>query len=760
MRQRSPTSFSRLLRNAVLAFILGGATALVAYSVYSWEREEQEVRGTLSILSSFLATVSQSFFDNLGNGLVPLGQLLEQNRLLDAPEGSRRHLLEFQGRYPEVSAMAVFAPDGRMLVNTAVKAGDPLPDFRVDPPYIRRLLQDMQNPAPYIIGAPEFGKALQRWRFAIRHVVRDRDGRPRFLIQAAIPLEHEGSFLHQLPIPPSSFIGLLRADGYQQARWPIKDTSAIYGQLSKGAVAEAIRANPGIKSGVTRGTSYWRDSRGQRIAAFTRLTRADMYAYVSAPWSYVLRQWWMHNAPVLLLSLLFLVISAAAAYRIRMHEKSHREALIAQARRDGLTGLPNRAAAEEMMGFCINMSRTLNCQFSVLFVDIDRFKDINDSLGHAVGDQLLISVSKLMQKTLRDEGLLSRLGGDEFLVVLPTRNVEAAVSITERLLEAFKSPIQVGEHSLQVTPSIGIAQFPEHGEDIGTLLKHADTAMYEAKRQGRNAFSIYMDQLGERVRERVETEHLLREAVRQGSFKMVYQPILDMRSGRIVGAEALVRWVRPDGTVVLPGHFIGIAEDSGLIHPLGEWVLRTTLDQLKRWNDAGHDLWVAINISPRQFQDPNLIQKIDTALRESGVAPCRLELEITESVAMFNPEASMRILGNLKAMGLRIAIDDFGTGYSSLSYLKRIPADKVKIDKSFVDGIDKEVDDTAIVHMVLALAEVLEKTVVAEGVETAEQFRALLGLNCRYAQGYWISRPVLPGDFIRLVDRAVTLPSA
>ena len=270
MRQRSPTSFSRLLRNAVLAFILGGATALVAYSVYSWEREEQEVRENLSILSSFLATVSQSFFDNLGNGLVPLGQLLEQNRLLDAPEGSRRHLLEFQGRYPEVSAMAVFAPDGRMLVNTAVKAGDPLPDFRVDPPYIRRLLQDMQNPTPYIIGAPEFGKALQRWRFAIRHVVRDRDGRPRFLIQAAIPLEHEGSFLHQLPIPPSSFIGLLRADGYQQARWPIKDTSAIYGQLSKGAVAEAIRANPGIKSGVTRGTSYWRDSRGQRIAAHQR----------------------------------------------------------------------------------------------------------------------------------------------------------------------------------------------------------------------------------------------------------------------------------------------------------------------------------------------------------------------------------------------------------------------------------------------------------------------------------------------------------
>jgi diguanylate cyclase (GGDEF)-like protein len=749
-----------LLRNAVLAFILAGTTALVAYSVYSWEREEQEVRGNLTILSSFLAAVSQSFFDNLGNGLAPLGQLLDQNRVLSEPEASRRHLLEFQKHYPEISAMAAFAPDGRMLVNTAVKPGDPLPDFRKDPPYIQHLLRDMESREPYVVGAPEYGKAIQRWRFALRHVVRDQKGRPRLLIQAAIPLEREGGFLHQFPIPPGSFIGLLRADGYQQARWPIESPSSIYGHISKGPIAEVVRADPGVQSGFTRGMSYWKGGEGQRVVAFTRLARGDMYAYVSAPWSYIWRQWWSHNAPVLLLSVLFLAASSIAAYRIRMHEKSHREALIAQARRDGLTGLPNRAAAEEMMGFCINMSRTLACQFSVLFVDIDRFKDINDSLGHAVGDQLLVAVSKVMKEVLRDEGMLSRLGGDEFLVVLPTRNVDAAVSITERLLEAFNSPLQVGEHSLQVTPSIGIAQFPEHGEDIGTLLKHADTAMYEAKRQGRNAFSVYMDQLGERVRERVETEHLLREAVRQDSFKMVYQPILDMVSGRIVGAEALVRWVHPDGTVVLPSHFIGIAEDSGLIHPLGEWVLLTTLAQLKAWNDAGHDLWVAVNISPRQFQDPNLLAKIDMALRKSGVPPERLELEITESVAMLNPEASLRIMNNLKSMGLRIAIDDFGTGYSSLSYLKRIPADKVKIDKSFVDGIDKEVDDTAIVHMVLALAEVLEKTVVAEGVETAEQFRALRGLNCRYAQGYWISRPLLPSDFIRMVEQAVTLPSA
>jgi len=754
----SPASFTQLLRNSVLALVLGGTVALVAYCLHSWQREEEEVRDSLLIQSNFLAALSQSFFDNLGNGLDPLGQLLEKNGILENPQASRGLLETFQSRYPEVVAMAVFAPNGEMLINTAVKPGKPLPDFRKDPPYIKRLLQDMVNPAPYVVGPPEFGKALQRWRFAIRHTVHDANGQPLFLVQAAIPLERDGTFLHQLPVPPNSFIGLLRADGQQQARWPVEDTSEIYGKMSEGPIAQAVLKNPGIQSGFVRGQSYWSDSQGQRVGAFTRLSRGDMYAYVSAPWNYVWGQWWTHNAAVLLLSLLFLLAASFVAYRIWVREKLHRQELISQARRDALTGLPNRAAAEEMIQFCIDMSHTLDRKFSMLFVDIDRFKDINDSLGHAIGDLLLIEIAKVIKETLREEGMLSRLGGDEFLVVLPARGVDTAVDIAERLINAFKQPIKVGKHSLQVSPSIGIAQSPEHGEDIDTLLKHADTAMYEAKRQGRNGFSVYMDQLGERVRERVEIEHYLRAAIRDNLFKLYYQPIVDMGSGHIVGAEALLRWVRTDNTVIMPQYFIGIAEDSGLIIPLGDWVLSTALAQVKAWNDAGHNLWVSINISPRQFQDPNLVEKVAAALRASGVEADELGIEVTETVAMLNPEVSSRILGDLKAMGVRISIDDFGTGYSSLSYLKRIPADKVKIDKSFVDGINLEVDDTAIVHTILALASVLNKTVVAEGIETEDQYTALHGLNCGLAQGYWISRPVPADDMTSLLEHGGALP--
>ena len=749
----SPTSFSRLLRNSVLALVIGGTAALVAYCLHSWEREEEEVSNNLLIQSGFLAAASQSYFDHVGSGLKPLGQLLEKDNILSSPMSCRELLGEFKTRHPEVAAMAVFAPSGEMLLNTAVQPGDPLPDFRKDPPYINRLMQDMASREPYVIGAPEFGKAIQRWRFAIRHVVRNANGQPRFLVQAAIPLERESTFLHQLAIPPNSFMGLLRADGYQQARWPIDDPSAIYGKISEGPIAQAVKNNPGALSGVMQGESYWIDSTGPRVAAFTRLPQEEMYAYVSVPWTYVWQQWWMHNAAVLLMSLLILAVVSIAARHIWKREKQHSQELISQARRDALTGLPNRAAAEEMMQFCMDMSHNLEDRFSMLVVDIDRFKDINDSLGHATGDLLLVEISSVIKRALGDEGMLSRLGGDEFLVMLPSRKLDTAVAIAERLISAFRQPIQIGKHAMQLSPSIGIAQFPEHGNDIETLLKHADTAMYEAKRHGGDSYSVYKDELGKRVQERVEMERMLRAALRDSRFTLAYQPVIDMRSGQIVGAEALVRWVHEDGSIIMPQHFIGIAESSGLIIPLGDSVLQKALAQVKAWNDAGHDLWVSVNISPRQFQDPHLVEKISAALTENGVDPDQLGIEITETVAMLNQEASSRILGELKAMGVRIAIDDFGTGYSSLSYLKRIPADKVKIDKSFVDGINLEADDTAIVHTILALAGVLDKTVIAEGIETEEQYMALKDLNCHLAQGYWISRPVPPDEFTPLLTR-------
>ena len=756
------SSFPKLLRNAVFAFILAASIALGAYGVYSWQREKNEIRDNLSILSRFLALASQAFFDSLGNGLVLLGQSLDKSNLLENPEAARAELLSFQLRYPEIRAMVIFSPDGKMLLNTAVPAHRALPDFRTDPPYIKQLKLDFKAGQRYTIGAPEYGKALQRWRFALRHVVRGTDGAPRFLVQASIPLEQEGTFLHQLPTPDSSIIGLLREDGFQQARWPAADPMQVYGQPSKGPALRLIQENPGLRAGFFSGMSLWPGSHGERFGALTRLPEAQMYSYISVPADYLWRRWWLHNQPVIIVSLVFLTLFGLMAYRITLRERYHRGALVDQSRCDALTGLPNRAAVEDVIQLCIKMSRAMQHQFTVLFLDIDRFKDVNDSFGHAVGDQLLIESTKLIQGVLRGNDLLARLGGDEFLIVLPMSGPEVTLQIAERLLQAFQNTLTAGEYSLRVTPSIGIALFPQHGEDVGTLLQHADTAMYEAKREGRNAFTFYAEQMGERVRQRVQLEHDLREAIRAGAFHMLYQPIVELRSGRIVGAEALVRWSKPNGEVVLPEDFIGVAEESGLILQLGEWVLRDVCSQIKRWSADDLNVWITMNISPRQFQDPELVRKIEMALREFDLRPEMLELEITETAAMLNPEASMRIMGSLKALGMRIAIDDFGTGYSSLAYLKRIPAGKIKIDKSFIDGLNIDADDNAIVHTILALAKELEKMTVAEGVETEDQFKTLRSLGCELAQGYLISRPLPPAAFIAFVARSagqVIIPS-
>ncbi len=741
MRVPRAASFSRLLRNALLTFLMVGTVALISYGVYGWHREERDVRENLLIFSGFLASASQAFFDELGNGLAPLGALLDQADFRTNPEAFRPHLLNFQHRHPQVRAVAIFAPDGEMLLNTAVMPGERMPDFRLDPPYIKQLLADMASPAPYTVGPPEFGKAIKLWRFSVRHVVRDGDGKPKLLVQAAIPLEKKGTFLHQLPVPENSYIGLLRTDGYQQARFPMVDPTSTYGRLSPGPAARVILENPGMSEGYFSGRSPWAAGDKQRISAFTKLPKMDMYAYVSVPASYVVNRWWRHNVPILISFVVFFSIFVVIAYRVTKRERFHSRELVELAERDALTGLPNRGCLNGILEANISIARAAQSQFSILFLDLDRFKGINDTLGHAVGDRLLIKVTQTIQPLLRRGDVLGRFGGDEFLLILPGSNESGAVLNTQRLLDAFNIPFEIKGRALRITPSIGIAIYPDHGSDIETLLKHADTAMYESKRLGRNAYTVYAEQMGSRVRERLELEHALRDALQGDAFRLVYQPIVDMQSGRIVAVEALVRWLMPDGSLRSPGEFIQAAEDSGLIIPLGQWVLHTACLQLKQWVSSGLDLRVAVNLSTHQFQDPHLMEKVTATLRETGLDAARLELEITESAAMLNPEESMKTLAALAAQGVRIAIDDFGTGYSSLSYLKRIPADTIKIDKSFVDGVG-QTQDATIVRAVVALARALEKVTIAEGIETEAQFDVIQAMGCDFAQGYWISRPL------------------
>jgi diguanylate cyclase (GGDEF)-like protein/PAS domain S-box-containing protein len=414
---------------------------------------------------------------------------------------------------------------------------------------------------------------------------------------------------------------------------------------------------------------------------------------------------------------------------------------------DELTHLPNRNLFLDRLQQAIFEADRTEHLVAVLFLDLDRFKTINDSLGHTVGDQVLIQSAKRLNSVLRAGDTISRLGGDEFSIVLSDiHNVMDCTLIAEKLIECMSKPLVIGDRELVVTVSIGITIYPFDNAEIQGLLKNADMAMYHAKEAGRNNFQFYSSSMADKASERMGLEMSLRRALNEDELVIHYQPILDMTSGAIVGVESLVRWMHPHRGLMGPDNFISIAEETGLIVPLGQWVLRTTCEHAKVLDDMGLVIpKFAVNLSPRQFRDPNLIQGIRDIFKESGFDPKRLDLEITENLLMGDTDTVREQLYELTKLGIELSIDDFGTGYSSLSYLRQLPISNLKIDRSFVQELPDNADDSAIVSSTISMAHYLGMKTVAEGIETREQLRFLKHAGCDIAQGYLISRP-LPLD--------------
>ena len=410
---------------------------------------------------------------------------------------------------------------------------------------------------------------------------------------------------------------------------------------------------------------------------------------------------------------------------------------------DALTGLPNRPLFMDRLIMSVAQASRSNQKLAVFFLDLDRFKDINDSLGHSTGDGLLKAVAERIHRCIREGDTVARLGGDEFTLLIPRiDHVEDAAKIAQKIIETLKIPFSILDHELFVTTSVGISVYPDDGTDPETLVRNADTAMYRAKDQGRDNYQLYTPAMNARALERLALENMLRKALSHRELVLYYQPVADMKTKNVVGVEALIRWRHPERGLISPAHFIPVAETSGLIIPIGEWVLRTACKQIKLWHKRiDPELTVAVNLSARQFQQPNFTEQIAEVLEETGLAPRYLELEITESSAMQNAENTIYTLRELKALGVRIAMDDFGTGYSSLSYLKRFPIDTLKLDQSFVRDITTDPSDAAIATAVIAMAHSLDLRVIGEGVETEEQFAFLLKQKCDYIQGYLFSPP-------------------
>ena len=441
-----------------------------------------------------------------------------------------------------------------------------------------------------------------------------------------------------------------------------------------------------------------------------------------------------------------------------IERKRYQEELEHHANYDSLTGLPNRNLLHDRLSQAVFAQRDVH-PIAVVFLDLDHFKFINDSLGHTQGDKLLATVAERLHSTVREGDTVARIGGDEFVLILNDQTKEDVIfRAMQRILNKVSEPMAIGGRELCITCSAGVSLYPQDGPDVETLLKNADVAMYRAKERGRNNFQFYTAEMNALVNERVALEHNLRRALERNELLLYYQPKVELATGAIVGAEALLRWQHPEWGLVLPRRFITIAEETGLIVPIGEWVLRTACLQNKKWQDAGlRAITVSVNLSARQFRQESFVKTVGDILSQTCLKPEHLEIELTESMVMHNADAAIAILRGLKSLGVRLSVDDFGTGHSSLSYLKRLPIDTLKIDQSFVThiGDQDEQDDGILAQAIISLGHTLRLKVIAEGVETEAQLKFLRMHRCDEVQGYYFGKPMPADDCARMLATQV-----
>ena len=438
-------------------------------------------------------------------------------------------------------------------------------------------------------------------------------------------------------------------------------------------------------------------------------------------------------------------VTEARAMALRMAHLAHH---------DQLTGLPNRILLHDRTRQAIAHAHRHTGQVGLLYIDLDGFKHVNDSLGHSVGDKLLRAVSQRLVATVRSSDTVCRQGGDEFVILLPEIDRRASAGqIAEKLVQVCGAVYHIDGQEMHISLSVGVAIYPEDGGDVDSLMRNADAAMYHAKESGRNNFQFFAPEMLARARERVSLQSSLHGALSRKEFRLYYQPKVNLKSGNIIGAEALLRWQRPGRGMAMPNQFIPVAEDSGLILSIGEWVLREACRQNRVWQDAGlQPIPVSVNISHAQFRQKSFLDTVLRTLDETGLDPRFLEIELTESAVMRDVEHTGNVLRALKDLGVQVAIDDFGTGYSSLSYLKRLPIDTLKIDQSFIHDVATDPDDAAIVTAVIVMARSLRHKVIAEGVETREQAAFLQRQLCDEMQGFYFSQPLSASDFPRLLQ--------
>ncbi len=607
------------------------------------------------------------------------------------------------------------------------------------------------------------------WRLRFGRRLAGRDGTFAGIVTVTVDAAYFVSGYDPAKLGNDGVLGVLGTDGYFRVRRTGETVSAgntvDYASMvtpSAGEDDAPVALTVSSWDGISRYTSA-RELYEFPVAVIVGLSEQEQLATASHDARVYLERATITSALVILL------IGALGRSSWQLLQSRRRESAekIAHAERveylayhDGLTGLPNRSFFSKMLTRSIKLAQRQQRQLAVLFLDLDRFKQINDTLGHEAGDQLLKEVARRLESCLRDSDTVARLGGDEFVVLLPELGLgEYAAVVAQKILTLLAEPFSLVGQEFRVTASIGICTYPADGEDEQTLTKHADIAMYQAKEEGKNNFQFYSEKLNANSLERLTLESGLRHALERQEFVLLFQPKQDIGTGRITGMEALLRWQHPDLGIVAPMQFIPVAEETGLIVPIGKWVMKTACQQNVAWRKLGlPDMSMAVNLTARQFSDDNLLRDVASILRETGMPPQLLELEITESLLIHDVNKTLRIMTELKTMGIKIAVDDFGTCYSSLSNLRQFPLDTIKIDRSFIRDVNELSSEDAnpekqnLADAIIAMGRSLSLTVVAQGVETKAQADYLRLHSCDEVQGFYFNRPLATTQVTQLLQ--------
>ncbi|UCV11056.1 EAL domain-containing protein [Dechloromonas denitrificans] len=742
---KPPPIIRLLLTGMILVSLI---VTLTIYETYARrERAFQDSERNLGLLATALAEYTERTFQSIDVLLHNIEADLAQLDL-NTPAGveeATRMLRRRTADFPAVNSLNIVGARGELLASSFAIPSPP-PNYS-DREYFTDA-RDGIGENRVRVGRPIFGKKTKRWAIAFTLRRENRRGEFRGTIYAGLDVEKLTDYYRSAIPFEGGAAALYRLDARLLARYPLvpdafaKDYSDIdlFRQHQPRAANGFYRAISSI-DGVPRSVAY------RTLPTHGLVINVSANEeIISATWR---RSLWLPGT-IGVTGLLIILGLLLAILRQRRNQSALHERIAWQASHDASTGLPNRFLFEDRLHKAMQAAERKKQSLALLFIDLDNFKRINDSLGHATGDEVLRTAAIWLRACVRESDTVSRFGGDEFAILLPeVASVEDAGGIAGKILQQFNEPMRFAERDIRVTSSIGISLFPQDGSDPTQLMASADAAMYRAKENGRNLACMYDQDLARHIRERMELEDCLQHALANNEFLLAFQPIMDTRSHRVFAAEALLRWQQPSLGLISPDRFIPLAESTGQIEAIGEWVLREACRQAAQWPESnGHAVALAVNLSPRQLAHPHFVATVKQILDETGIPASRIELEITENLLITPNTTASDNLAALREMGLGLAIDDFGTGYSSLSYLSRLPVTTLKVDRSFVARLENSPQDLALAKAIIMLTEGLGLKTIGEGVETQAQSNTLQQLGCHLQQGYLFAKPLPAGQFI------------